>query len=285
VLVAGGRSSEFGYAATAELYDPATGTWTFTGSLQNARSLHTATLLSSGLVLAAAGSINSRDEILASAELYDSVSGTWSETGNLNVARDQHTATLLPNGTVLVAGGAAADNSSLVSAEIYDPITGTWSNTGNLNVARSVHGANLLLNGMVLAEGGFSTTFDTAELYDPGTVAATQASGRGSINGVGDQATFNFHATLSGTRPSGSLTFNDPAALVSISKAKVRTLTFTGNSATFGGTARLGSGSKVSYSVTVSDNSADGSTDTFAISLSNGYSAGGTLVSGDIQVQ
>jgi hypothetical protein len=47
--------------------DPATGNWTVTGSLNNARFLHTATLLSDGRVLAAGGN-NNRD-ILASAEL------------------------------------------------------------------------------------------------------------------------------------------------------------------------------------------------------------------------
>jgi acetyltransferase-like isoleucine patch superfamily enzyme len=116
-------------------------------------------------------------------------------------------------------------------------------------------------------------------------VTATSASGRGSVNGVGDQATFNFHVSLSGDQASGSLTYSDPAAVVSFSRAKVRTLTFTGTTATFGGNARLGDGSRVTYSVNVSDNSSDGSSDTFTISLSNGYSAGGTLTSGDIQIQ
>src|SRR6266404_4458673 len=82
--------------------DPASGTWTVTGSLNTARYYHTATLLPNGMVLVAGGEIIG---VLTSAELYDPASGTWTMTGNLNTGRTTHTATLLPNGMVLVAGG------------------------------------------------------------------------------------------------------------------------------------------------------------------------------------
>jgi hypothetical protein len=105
------------------------------------------------------------------------------------------------------------------------------------------------------------------------------------IDGQGDRANFTVRATQSDDRPSGSLSFSDPAAGISIAKARIRTLTFNGNSAELGRNARLGDGTRVTYTVSVTDNSSDGSSDTFSISLSNGYSAGGTLTRGDLQVQ
>ena len=55
--------------SSAELYDPASGTWSATGSLNTARYDHTATLLPNGKVLVAGGSGNGGS--LTSAELYD----------------------------------------------------------------------------------------------------------------------------------------------------------------------------------------------------------------------
>src|SRR5882724_9558163 len=153
--------------------DPASGTWTFTGSLNTARYPHTATLLPNGMVLVAGGfdtSLNALD----SAELYDPASGTWTVTGSLNIGRTYHTATLLPNGMVLVAGGFDNTFIASASAELYDPASGTWTATGNLNNARAFHTATLLPNGIVLVAGGHdgptftpSDILSSAELYDP----------------------------------------------------------------------------------------------------------------------
>jgi N-acetylneuraminic acid mutarotase len=167
VLVAGGWNGSSS-VASAELFDPGTGTWTATGAMTTNRYEHTATLLPNGKVLVVGGKANGNT--LSSAELFDPNSGTWTNTGTLNTSRDFHTATLLPNGQVLVAGGY--NGNVLSSAELYNPVAGTWTVTGSLNTMRGNHTATLLPNGQVLVAGGWNGDINnvglvSAELYDP----------------------------------------------------------------------------------------------------------------------
>jgi N-acetylneuraminic acid mutarotase len=68
VLVACGYGGS--YLSSAELYDPASGSWSSTGSMATGRAEHSATLLPGGKVLVAGGYANG-SSILASAELYN----------------------------------------------------------------------------------------------------------------------------------------------------------------------------------------------------------------------
>ncbi len=165
VLITGGQ----GGTNTAELYDPATGTFSYTGNMTSNRHVHTATLLLNGKVLLAGG-YGSTD--LNTAELYDPANGTFSATGNMTSARQRHTATLLPSGKVLITGGYynSGGYQYLNTAELYDPVSGTFSAVGNMTYSRSQHVATLLLDGSVLVTGGFAggvNYTNTAELYSP----------------------------------------------------------------------------------------------------------------------
>lgn len=130
VLVVGGLDHNGGGVewASAELYDPVSGSWTATGTMGEARYGHTASLLRDGRVLVAGGvntSLSGVNGPLASAELYDPGSGSWSPTANLVEARGAVTATVLSNGTVLVTGGFDFDATPLTTAELYTPGSGS----------------------------------------------------------------------------------------------------------------------------------------------------------------
>ncbi len=181
VLVAGGVNGST-LVASAELFDPASGTWTTTGSMAVSRLGHAAVLLADGRVLVVGGVSNytcAAEPVGTSAEIYDPATGLWSPTGSMQVARSSAAIALLADGKVLVAGGGNRCSRVWNTAELYDPATGEWTLTDGMSAARQSAAAVRLTDGRVLVAGGIGASpfasLATAELYDPanGTWAAT----------------------------------------------------------------------------------------------------------------
>ena len=189
VLIAGGRhpsgrssAPQIGQIvtdATAEIYDPATGTFTPTSPMIHARAGHTSTKLQDGRVLITGGYISTQSgdvaDAVAEAEVFDPAAGTFRPAGMMITPRGDHTATLLGDGRVLIAGGAdrssldAESRQVLPNAELFDPKTATFSSVRSLVTERANYSATLLPDGRVLVAGGRNQNGDprTTEIFDP----------------------------------------------------------------------------------------------------------------------
>jgi Galactose oxidase, central domain len=188
VLVAGGSGD-----TKAELFDPATNTFSPIASRMNAvRSFHTSTLLKDGTVLLAGGIVKIGDP-LQTAELFDFASNTFTAVGDMTQPRDGATATLLPDGTVLIVGGSttgAIDGGGATnSAELYDPATRSFTAlSATLDQPRFRAAAALLNDGTVLIVDGVNGLSNDnatlgladAQVYLPATREFTAPSGQPS---------------------------------------------------------------------------------------------------------
>jgi hypothetical protein len=188
VLVAGGGEIYrfFGIptrvqsVTTSQLYNPASGSWSSTGSMRTSRAVHTFNTirLNSGIVLVSGGyTINigllppptnfNGAQANAKCEFYNPSSGIWTALPDMSSNRAGHSVTQLPspsgcppcNGTVIIAGGATGALDAPVAIgtiQEYNHSSRSFVRTYNLGTARGTHGAALTSSGSVALFGGLT---------------------------------------------------------------------------------------------------------------------------------
>jgi N-acetylneuraminic acid mutarotase len=165
ILVVGGLGRDGVPLASAEIFDPATGTWSETGSMLIARSQFTATALVDGRVLVVGG-LDPFGTSTAECELYDPNTGAWTATTSYPAAITSHLAVRLLDGRVLVVSDNTIPN-------IYDPTTATWSPSGSSVPFSGYHQQTLTLmaDGRVIVVGGAYSGLSqpSVYIYNPAT--------------------------------------------------------------------------------------------------------------------
>ncbi len=157
--------------ARAEIYNPATGTWTEVAPMHNARAHFAAVLMSDGRVFVAGGDNDTQQ--LKAAEIYNPSTNQWTQVPAMANARFHPLgdgAFLLSTGQVLIAAG---DNSPGGTSEVYSPSTNSWSSPEQLvedrcgvATAQLLDGRPMVISGS-LCPGGQGSASVTAETYHP----------------------------------------------------------------------------------------------------------------------
>jgi hypothetical protein len=143
------------------------------------------------------------------------------------------------------------------------------------------------------ADANGNGTQDIAEPFGtPATKAwVLPASTPGQVTGGGqilnatstDRIAFGFNAQNQNTGLKGNCSVVDPFSSVHVKCLDVTSLVQSGTHATFFGNADA-DGTATTYRIDVDDNGEPGTTDTFKIHTSSGYTASGTLERGNVQI-
>jgi hypothetical protein len=165
VLIVGGSNANVAggpYLLSAEIYDPATGTFGSGGLMATARSRPVTMLLPTGRVLVYGGWANGN---VFTSELYDPATGTFSSTGSTSI--EHATAGLFPDGKVLVMGDGPGNPSGPGYGELYDPAAGSFSYPLALPFSSRAGATATMLPGgdLLLVSGDDEDSVHSAELF------------------------------------------------------------------------------------------------------------------------
>jgi hypothetical protein len=213
-----------GVVSADDLYDPTTGTFTATGSMNTPpRYEHAAKLLTNNLVLVTGGDDGS--SALNTADLYDVATGTFAPTASMNLgntgrpsygARIFHTATLLNDGTMLVAGGYSSGGGSIAfpSAELFETTFAIVS-PGSLTFGSQATGTTSASQTITLTNTE-STTLNITRVAIGGTNLSDFAETDNCLGSVAIGAscsiTVTFTPTAAGSRVGSVLIVNNSSS-------------------------------------------------------------------------
>lgn len=179
-MAIGGTQGPFGSAGSyytkilnsCEIYDPATGAWTVTATMNKYRAGATSLVLPDGRVLVAGGSEGSSSHNLSdvsdllgtamkTSEIYDPATDSWSWGPNMSEPKAGAMSAVLNDGRWMVAGGIThitifgldiPDFSDNIS--VYNPTTNSFSNAGSMKDKRALGAMTVMGNGNVFIAGG-----------------------------------------------------------------------------------------------------------------------------------
>jgi hypothetical protein len=164
-------------ASWAELFDPATGTFSLAGEMKWWNTVYSATLLPNGKVLFVGTDLY--NGIPSAAEVFDPADATFTAIDRPSPSPSYSAATLLADGTVLISGRLITGSLITIDprnlAQVYTPASGTF--TPAVDIA-SEGTSTLLADGTVLIAGGSSATlFHPSALIGAPKLFSTSAAG------------------------------------------------------------------------------------------------------------
>jgi N-acetylneuraminic acid mutarotase len=197
VMVAGGTSTLVDVTAaitstlqSAEIYNPATGSWSGAANIGGYRLAPALSLLPNGQIMVSGGvqvSFFFGFPISAisttNVQRYNPGSNNWSNGPSMSQGRagHQYNQVTLNDGRILMTGGINVPNllgaqtaAPISGAEVYNPTSNSWQ-TVNMPNARALHSATVLADGRVAACGGAQGTLTTpisianVDVFNPST--------------------------------------------------------------------------------------------------------------------
>lgn len=183
VMVAGGTSTLVDVTAaitstlqSAEIYNPATGSWSGAANIGGYRLAPALSLLPNGQIMVSGGVQVSfffgfpvSAASTTNVQRYNPGSNNWSNGPNMSQGRagHQYNQVTLNDGRILMTGGINVPNllgaqtaAPISGAEVYNPTSNSWQ-TVNMPNARALHSATVLADGRVAACGGAQGTLTT----------------------------------------------------------------------------------------------------------------------------